>query len=183
MKKRDLVLDFTSLLDVIMILLFIIMSNTSRLSAESIEEAEQLKGDLDAAQQHIQELDAELKMKDDIGESYAVYESQAVIITLDNILENDTHVLRIAKGEDSTEINSIRLDIDSVANTQSRIRTYVNNVLTDTDNQPVYMVFHLDSSNIYKAEYDAIIEELERLQRNNKEAFYKVVEDEYDGQQ
>ncbi|MDO4416631.1 MAG: hypothetical protein Q4C20_16280, partial [Erysipelotrichaceae bacterium] len=84
MKKRDLVLDFTSLLDVLMILLFIIMSNTSRLSAESIEEAEQLKGELDAAEKQIQELDAELKMKDDISESYAVYESQAVIITLDN---------------------------------------------------------------------------------------------------
>ena len=180
MKKRDLVLDFTSLLDVLMILLFIIMSNTSRLSAESIEEAEQLKGELDAAEKQIQELDAELKMKDDISESYAVYESQAVIITLDNILENDTHVLRIATGEDMDDITSIRLDIDSVANTQSRIRTYVENVLSNTDNQPVYMVFHLDSSKIYKAEYDAIIEELERLQRSSKEAFYKVTEGEYE---
>lgn len=177
MKKRDLVLDFTSLLDVIMILLFIIMSNTSRLSADSIEEAEQLKGELDAAQQQIRELNAELKMKEDIGDSYAVYESSAVIITLDNIIENDTHVLRLATGEESKDLTSIRLDIDSVANTQSRIKSYVENKLSSAENQPVYMVFHLDSSNIYKAEYDAIIEELERLQKKNKEAFYKVVED------
>ncbi|MDO4416535.1 MAG: hypothetical protein Q4C20_15795, partial [Erysipelotrichaceae bacterium] len=85
-----------------------------------------------------------------------------------------------ATGEDMDDITLIRLDIDSVANTQSRIRTYVENILSNTDNQPVYMVFHLDSSKIYKAEYDAIIEELERLQRNSKEAFYKVTEGEYE---
>jgi biopolymer transport protein ExbD len=65
MKKRDIILDFTSLLDVIMILLFIVMSNTAVSSANVSEE-------LTEAKSEISELEYKLQTQSAAEESYAI---------------------------------------------------------------------------------------------------------------
>ena len=79
MKKRDLVLDFTSLLDVIMIILFVVVSNMGQnalnVQAESKKQAEELQNIVDTLTKenedlkHQNELLSALAGKSDINES------------------------------------------------------------------------------------------------------------------
>ena len=63
MKKRDLILDFTSLLDVIMILLFVVISSIGQASSKVKEEAQkqmkenaEIQRDLETSQQSLRNL-------------------------------------------------------------------------------------------------------------------------------
>ncbi len=58
MKKRNLILDFTSLLDVIMIVLFIVLCNTSKTAANAENNAEQLRKEMTALSEEEQERSA-----------------------------------------------------------------------------------------------------------------------------
>lgn len=177
MKRRDLVLDFTSLLDVIMILLFVVISNTGKVSAEAIEENNQLKDELEEKQQIVEKYEQQISTIENISDSYEVYQSQAIILTINNYRSNDQHILQIAQGEAFNDAKEIVLGINSFDNTRAQLSGYVKNVLASIDNQPIYIVYHLDSESIYKSEYEVVVSELEKLQKNNKEVFYKIVEE------
>ncbi len=164
MKKRELILDFTSLLDVIMILLFIVITNTSRVSAAAMQEAEDLQKELNA--------------KQNISESYALYQSEAVIVTITNYAEAEKHLLRISQGETRDDEIIVTLGANNTENTERRITNYVNAILAEHENVPVYIVMHKSGSEIYKTEYDSLIKILDKLQKENKAVFYKITEEE-----
>ncbi len=99
MKKRELILDFTSLLDVIMILLFVVISNMSLVSANANaaakEEAEAAKQALTAEQlqgeeaaEEIAELTEKLKELEEIKQNNADLE-----LELQVLLENHKALL------------------------------------------------------------------------------------------
>ncbi len=99
MKKRELILDFTSLLDVIMILLFVVIGNMSLVSAnanaaareetEAAQEAlaEEQKQAEDAAEK-IAELEAKLAEAEALEQEYADLELELKVL-----LENHTALL------------------------------------------------------------------------------------------
>lgn len=99
MKKRELILDFTSLLDVIMILLFVVIGNMSLVSvnanAAAREETEAAKEALAAEQlqteeaaEKIAELEAKLAEAETLGQEYADLELELKVL-----LENHTALL------------------------------------------------------------------------------------------
>jgi hypothetical protein len=169
MKKRDIILDFTSLLDVIMILLFIVMSNTAVASANVSEE-------LTEAKSEISELEYKLQTQSAAEESYAVYSSDAVIVTMYNTEKDGSHILHLFRGENGEDPVEIMLGENSTGNTRTRIRTYITDILETAENSPVYIVFQYDKYTIYRSEFEAIGDELRTLSRQYKEVFYKEVE-------
>jgi len=99
MKKRELILDFTSLLDVIMILLFVVISNMSLVSANANaaarEETEAAKEALAAEQmqaeeaaEKIAELNAKLAELEEVKQNNADLELELKVL-----LENHTALL------------------------------------------------------------------------------------------
>ena len=176
MKKRDIILDFTSLLDVIMILLFIVMSNTALASAKVSEEVEQQKEDLAAAEKRIQDLEDDLQMHTASEESYAVYTSEAVIITMYNSIRDDDHILTIFRGEYEADPLQIVMGENSTVNTRSRINSYISDILQTAEGHPVYIVFQYDKYTIYRTEFEAVTDELRQLSRRYKEVFFKETE-------
>lgn len=99
MKKRELILDFTSLLDVIMILLFVVVSNMSLVSANANaaakEESEAAKEALAAEQlqaeeaaEKIAELNEKLTELEDVKQNNADLELELKVL-----LENHTALL------------------------------------------------------------------------------------------
>ena len=173
MRKKDIVLDFTSLLDVIMILLFIVISNTATASAKVSEEAQQTKDDLTAAEAEISDLEYRLQKKEAAEESYEIYTSEAVIVTMFNSEKEDAHILTVFTGENSEDTTEIPMGENNTQNTKKRIRSYIGEILNDTDGQPVYIVFRYDKYTIYRSEFEAVREELGRLSREHKEVFFK----------
>ena len=173
MKKRDIVLDFTSLLDVIMILLFIVISNTATASAKVNEQAGKAQEDLAAAESEISDLEYRLQTKEAAEESYEIYTSEAVIVTMLNSEKDGSHYLTMFTGENSEDAVTIMMGENSTQNTRNRIRTYIEDILKNTENQPVYIVFRYDKYTIYRSEFEAAGEELRKLSREHKEVFFK----------
>ena len=113
MKKRQLILDFTSLLDVIMILLFIVLGNMSRLTTEAEEEAkaavaesqiqvEQLSEANAAMEAQIEELQGQIQK--DAETENALAEAEKSLAELEgkyNSLQEDYDYLKI-----TTEFNA-----------------------------------------------------------------------------
>lgn len=128
-KKRDLVLDFTSLLDVIMILLFVVICSMNHAAMEANENAKAANNKLDYAKEQLEENEAvmeELKadnaaLKSELmqfainGEETSIDMAEAYGLAIDNtvkvVLECDTgmdiatnnHIVLIdarIKGED-----------------------------------------------------------------------------------
>lgn len=169
MKKRDIILDFTSLLDVIMILLFIVMSNTALASAKVNE-------DLTDANNEIAQLEEKLRRQSAAEESYAVYTSEAVIVTMYNTEKDGTHTLTIFTGENAENEVTAVMGENSTSNTRTRIRSYITDILSGAQNRPVYIVFQYDKYTIYRSEFEAITEELRQFSRDHKEVFFKETE-------
>lgn len=176
MKKRDIILDFTSLLDVIMIMLFLVMGSLSEISAENTEAAKQAEQQLQQANEEISELQETIHMQESIRDSYAVYQSEAVIITMRNSVRGGSHLLLVSEGENAENLMTVPLGENTVNNTRTRVNNYIRDILEQTENQPVYIVFYYDKYSIYRSEFDAVTAELEIMQRDNKEVFYKKVE-------
>lgn len=146
-------INLTSLLDVLFCILFIVMMT-------SVQSEERFKNE---AKQEIEQLQNQI-------ESYNLYQNEAVIITLSNIVEENTHQLLISEKE-STE--SILLGTNRTEGTRERLKKIIIEKLEIAKGHPIYIVFHCAREDIYTEEYNAIKGTLLELQEENKEIFYK----------
>lgn len=167
-------INLTPLLDVLFSILFIVMmtgmKNEQGIRNEYQEQVNQLE-------QEKQQLSEELARSENQLSSYDKYQSEAVILTVNNILQGDNHYLLVYKGTDKEEIGSIQMGINKTENTKARIESLIMELVNDTDNQLVYIVFYCDKKQIYTKEYNAVIEAFNQLQENNKAVFFKVMEE------
>lgn len=185
----DSEINLTPLLDVLFTILFIVMIGGAQNIKETEEEAKQqveqssqqvmqLQGQMEQLQSEIVELEGQIEQKQQQLESYDVHKEQAVVLTMQNIVEEGIHKLIIAK-ETETENNLVipmgKERLDYVSN---RIGSYVSEIVAGNEEQPVYIVFYCDKGTIYTAEYINIEEQLQQLQRTYKEVFYKTIEGE-----
>lgn len=115
MKKRDLVLDFTSLLDVIMIILFVVISSMGQASFNAKEEAQKqmeenagIQQELEIAQQSLQNLQSEY---DEMGANNQELQKQVQELLKENNLykteDIDKGLLYESLMEDSKKITLI----------------------------------------------------------------------------
>lgn len=167
-------INLTPLLDVLFSILFIVMmtgmQNEQGIKSEYQEQVRQLE-------QENQQLSEELARSENQMSSYDKYQSEAVIITVNNILKDDDHYLLLYKGTDKEEIERIQMGINKTENTKARIESLIMELVNVSDNQPVYIVFYCEKKQIYTAEYRAVIEAFNQLQENNKSVFFKVSEE------
>lgn len=174
MKKRSLNLDFTSLLDVIMILLFIVVSSMGQATLDKQKDYEQYKEELQAE-------DAIIKMQaEEIADRNGVLEAENSELLLENgelttensklIAENE--YLRALNGEsvDNKESllqslfeDSVRIILDcSSANDSSSSIEKVNiNLFYGTGTSDKEL-----STNIISIQHDRTLSREERQQKN-----------------
>lgn len=175
-RKRDAnEINLTPLLDILFSILFIIMM-AGRFNETDLKESH--KEQLGKLEQEINGLKEIVNLSHNQMESYDKYHTEAVIITVTNVVREDRHYLVVKKGLDTETIEEIQLGNDKTDNVKLRIEEVIRNCVEITDNQPVYIVFYCDKENIYTIEYKAIVTTFNRLQENNKEVFFKVMEEE-----
>ena len=173
-KKSVSEINLTPLLDVLFSILFIVMmtgmQNEQGIKQEYQEQVSQLE-------QEKQQLSEELARSENQMTSYDKYQSEAVILTVNNVLRDDNHYLLVYKGTDKEEIGSIQMGTDKTENIKIRIESLIMELINDTDNQPVYIVFYCNKKTIHTKEYNAVMEAFNQLQENNKAVFFKVMEE------
>ena len=168
-------INMTPLLDVLFSILFIVMMTGSQ-NEQGIKKQYQDQV-IDLEQKNDQLTDELTKYKNEIT-SYDKYQSEAIILTINNVIRNNSHCLMIYRGTAKSEIGSIQMGLEKTENTKARIESLILELVEEADNQPIYIIFYCDKKNIYTAEYHAVCEMFNELQANNKEVFFKVMQEE-----
>ena len=110
--------------------------------------------------------------------SYESFQTNAVILTVSNVVRDGSHHLMIYQGNEKEELDNIQMGTDKTENTKARIGSLVSKLVEQAENQPVYICFYCDKSNIYTVEYMAVCQAFNELQETNKEVFFKVMQEE-----
>lgn len=184
-------INLTPLLDVLFTILFIVMLTGTQNEQTMLESAEAAQAQLEGLQAQETSLEgrisdleeengilrSEVNRRDKIEDSSKRYETEAVVVTFLNEVENGSHVLKIYTGQDE-QVESFRLGTDRTEYTRSHVTEIINDIVENAIGHPVFIVFHCDTGSIYrKEEFNPIRDALELQKKNRKEVFYQIVEE------
>ena len=163
-------INLTPLLDVLFVILFIVMLAGTQTQKDMQENAEESLSKISGLEEQVTDLEEQ-------NTSGKRYESDAVIVTFINEVEDGNHVLRVYKGSDQ-EVESFRLGSDRTDYTKSHVIGIINDIVDDYADHPVFIVFHCDTKSIYrKEEFVPIRDALQTQKQLRKEVFYQIVEE------
>ena len=125
-------INLTPLLDVLFVILFIVMLAGTQTQKDMQESAEESRSRISGLEEQVTDLEeqntilqSEVSRKNKIEDSGKRYESDAVIVTFINEVEDGNHVLRIYKGSDQ-EVESFRLGSDRTDYTKRHVTEIIN---------------------------------------------------------
>lgn len=174
-------INLTPLLDVMFSILFIVMmtgmQNEQGMKMDYEEQIMQLEQTLTEQEKNISKLKEQVHGYKKQEMSLTMYQTEAVILTVRNLVEEGKHYLEIRNGLNTDSFECIWLGNDRTENTQNRINDMITKIVDLTDNQPIYIVFYCNKEIIYTTEYRAITEAFVALEEKNKEVFFKMMED------
>ena len=127
-------INLTPLLDVLFVILFIVMLAGTQNQKDMQENAEESQSKISGLEEQVTDLEeqntilkSEVSRKNKIEDSGKRYESDAVIVTFINEVEDGNHVLRIYKGSDQ-EVESFRLGSDRTDYTKRHVIGIINDI-------------------------------------------------------
>ena len=198
MKKRTIFIELTSLLDVILIMIFVLLTQARAQTAEAIEDAAADRAALKEIRRELKDEQAaaasrEESLKAEIGalESKAadletqVEELGRQLLTEDLVMDNSL-VLTISVAADTSillevrEGESIRIPYDWNDSTYAvnRLRSLLYEQLGLAEERTVFLVFQYDRTAIYHAEYETILQVVQgtKLEASQKEILLSFIE-------
>ncbi len=198
MKKRTIFIELTSLLDVILIMIFVLLTQARAQTTEAIEDAAADRAALKEIRRELKDEQAaaasrEESLKAEIGalESKAadletqVEELGRQLLTEDLVMDNSL-VLTISVAADTSillevrEGESIRIPYDWNDSTYAvnRLRSLLYEQLGLAEERTVFLVFQYDRTAIYHAEYETILQVVQgtKLEASQKEILLSFIE-------
>lgn len=174
-------INLTPLLDVLFCILFIVMLSgaQSQINMQAEVDAAENKSaeTVSGMQARIDELEEQVASYQIQEETNQIYKDEVVLVTITNTASSSGHRLNFYVGNSSETYATFVMGVDKVNYTHERIEKIIDDIAKDNNNKPIYIVFNMDSSNIYRIEeYLPIQAELERAMKKYKEVFYKIVE-------
>lgn len=199
-RKRDIVIELTALLDVIMIMIFMVMSENSKLVSEAQSELGAVQQENVEQAGQIDELSAELAEalamlnEGDLGEileklekaenkleAYQAIDDEVIVINvkLRNNSNNSIRYLSYSKVSDPDSENQIEIRNDEDRDRAGRnLRVFISECTQSIDASltVVRIVFSYDPSKIYLKDFETIDTALRdaEAQANNENFRYRV---------
>ncbi len=157
MRRREIPIELTSLLDVILIILFVLLMQAKTQTGAAAESNAAAEAALQASQTALSETEAERDaLRERVGEleregiTLGVVEENSLIITLSvQGMANRTLLIEQRDGT-QTRIPVEAGDENYVFN---RLHSTLTNLLGDAGNKTVFVVFQYDRNAIYQSEY------------------------------
>ena len=164
MRRREIFIELTSLLDVILIMIFVLLTQARAQTAKAMDEQAITAQEADSLQEEVEDLQASL---DHAWEELGIVQEEndqlkRQLMTQDLVL--DESLVITIRAEDDKIIREIRDGAtDSTPYTWGN-ETYVSNKLSsmilqdlsENEKHAVFIVFQYDRSNIYQVEYQMI---------------------------
>lgn len=146
MKKRQIFVDLTPLLDVILIMLFVILLR----SGAAVDAAETQSA---ALRQELTEAEESLAAMSRHERTLGVVEDESLVLTLS--LQN-TAVRRIRIESDAADPTYITLDTARYPDAAERLHTALRGAILASGHEAAFLVFQFDRNAIYEREYELI---------------------------
>ena len=162
-------INMTPLLDVLFSILFIVMLSGARVQSKNDTAVENLNNQVEALQNQVAMYEHSEKTKDQFYDD--VY-----LITIDNVKETGGRKLRFSCNKPDIKSGEVSLKVDDTDRMKKNLIDYMDPIIKDNKSSPMYIVFCIDESIIYKAEYDAIDMVLTEYESNKEyKIFYKRI--------
>ena len=177
MKRREIFIELTSLLDVILIMLFILLTQAKTRTAQALDTAALAESN---AQQLQTELTAAYDEQDALRAAANAQEERADALQrqlwTENIVLDSSLLLTVSVDRagdirletEGTSPVAIAYDWHDDTYAQNRLRSLLLEALRGTDREAVFLVFQYDRTRVYRAEYvmiESIIQEVKREAR------------------
>lgn len=189
MKKRQIFIELTSLLDVILIMLFMILMQARTQTNSAMAEAEEIRASVEDIKQEM--ADAEQKYEQEISDVQLMYEEvsneysalqdnykvlERQIITENLVLDNSL-VITVSIGKNGAIIVettgkqpiSIPYDWNDETYAENSLRAELKSRIQKSSEETVFYVFQYDRSKIYEKEYHLICNSAEMIKQAAKE--------------
>ena len=177
MKRREIFIELTSLLDVILIMIFVLLTQAKAQTAKAMDEQAYKEQEAESLQEEVEDLQASL---DHAWEELGIVQEEndqlkRQLMTQDLVL--DESLVITIRAEDDKIIREIRDgSADSIAYTwgnetyvSNKLRSMILQDLAETEKHAVFIVFQYDRSNIYQVEYqmiESLIQEIKTTSRD-----------------
>ncbi|MBQ7058040.1 MAG: hypothetical protein IJM83_01865 [Firmicutes bacterium] len=177
MKRREIFIELTSLLDVILIMIFVLLTQAKAQTAKAMDEQAYKEQEAISLQEEVEDLQASL---DHAWEELGIVQEEndqlkRQLMTQDLVL--DESLVITIRAEDDKIIREIRDgSADSIAYTwgnetyvSNKLRSMILQDLAETEKHAVFIVFQYDRSNIYQVEYqmiESLIQEIKTTSRD-----------------
>ena len=177
MKRREIFIELTSLLDVILIMIFVLLTQARAQTAKALESQAAEEKTSARLQEEVEDLGASL---DHAWAELGIVQEEndqlkRQLMTQDLVL--DESLVITIRAEDETIIREIRDGVsDTIAYTWGN-ETYVSNKLkslllqdlSETEKHAVFIVFQYDRSGIYQNEYQMIESLIQEIKTTAKD--------------
>ena len=150
-RRREIFIELTSLLDVILIMLFLILGQARQQTAEALSETEADKERIEALEQEVEGWKRQV-----ITQNLVLDHSQVLTISVD-----ERGQISLERQDHPTASFAYDWDRDTYA--RNRLRSELHTLLDEAGEDTVFLVFQYDRSEIYRTEYDMISELLQEV--------------------
>lgn len=177
-RRGEIAVELTPLLDVILIMLFMIMSRSSSEAQAAKEaaasESARYEEEIADMQEIIDENSTELEKASAVIESYETFESYANIVSVSvmNVSEGERRIY-ISSGDDEQTID---FGWDNMKYGENSLRVKLAGIVRRSDDAPVFIVFTYSSGKIFRRDYDMIASVMDELQSRNANVYIQYKE-------
>ena len=186
-RRKSVVIELTSLLDVIFIMLFMVMNDSRSAAYEAQSSAEKEVANIQAEaeimrNEYSQQLDEYEKILTELEserenieymqnriDSYQQFDEYAEIISVYILDSGYKRSIRVADGKTAEVID---FDSDNISYGGKTLESTLNGYIDNSAN-PVFIVFSYDSNNVYIRDYNMVSAAITNVQGNYDNVYIK----------
>ena len=186
MKKRQIFIELTSLLDVILIMLFMIMVQAEGKTTEAVDKAKQNEDAYESVAAAYDQLESAYAEKDAeaVHLSEELEDANRMLLSRDLVTENSDILTvsilsdrRIRLQSEGRINQAIPYDWEAPNYAENRLRASLKDWAQNTDEKSLFLVFQYDRETIYYLEYEMIkasVQELKNELKKQDQTFYYI---------
>lgn len=186
-RKKDIIIELTSLLDVIMIMIFMVMGENSKLVEETQadlktvqEESSKLQSEYDDTYARLQEalgkleegdleeLLERLRKNESMLEAYEYMNDVVKVINVELKNNSNNTVRYLIYGDpsgDEAQQNQFEIrSSDDLTTAMDKMKVFIHDYKSQSDIDILYVIFSYDPKNVFQDDYYAINETLKKIE-------------------
>lgn len=182
-RRKSVIVELTSLLDVIFIMLFMVMSRNQAATEQAQQDAAQSVAEMQAAVSEYEEkfteyqaiLDETAEERENIAsmqsrlESMEQFGEMARIVT---VYVYDSGYKRSIKLEANGETAAVDFDSGNMDYAREKFTAELDGAVKDSP-YPVFIIFSYDEDKVYRRDYELVTEVIEKVQGGYENVYIK----------